>query len=90
MSTERRHSKQKTYRQTRAKMAETANAIRQLEKVQRTEKLALVQLHDSIRPDENKEDQKRNSGVSDASTADEIENATPTSLQAELMHYKVM
>jgi hypothetical protein len=71
-------------------MADTANALRQLEKAQRAEKLALVQLHDSIRPDDNKEDQKRNSGVSDASTADEIENATPTSLQAELTHYKVI
>ena len=65
-----------------------AEATAALLELQQSQQLKLIELSDSIRPKDAQIAQKRSSGVSDVS-ADAFENATPASLEADLIHYKV-
>ena len=65
-----------------------ADATAALLELQQSQQLKLIELSDSIRPKDAQSAQKRSSGVSDVS-ADAFENATPASLEADLIHYKV-
>lgn len=64
-----------------------AEATAALLELQQSQQLKLIELSDSIRPKDAQSAQKRSSGVSDVS-ADAFENATPASLEADLIHYK--
>ncbi|OCL06699.1 hypothetical protein AOQ84DRAFT_342949 [Glonium stellatum] len=65
----------------------TEEATAALLDLQKSPQLKIIELSDSIRPKDAQGAQKRSSGVSDVS-ADAFENATPASLEADLIHYK--
>lgn len=66
-------------------MADSQKILVELEALQKSKPLKIIELYDTIRPNESTTDGKRNSDASDLSTN---ETSTPASLQAELGHYK--
>jgi hypothetical protein len=69
-------------------MTSSDKIAEQIRELQSSRALTIIEITDALWPKDVKSDQKRNSGVSDAST-DADENPTPAALEAELTHYKV-
>lgn len=67
-------------------MAATHNeAIERLKELQKHQEIKIIELSNEIRPNPAQNGDKRNSAASEMSADD----ATPASLQADLIHYKV-
>ncbi|KAL0261551.1 hypothetical protein SLS55_002981 [Diplodia seriata] len=64
--------------------ADHTEAIERLKSLQSTQEIKIIELSDEIRPQPAKNGDKRNSAASEMSADD----ATPASLQADLIHYK--